>query len=165
MSGYYGQGQGGYPPYNQQGQGYPPQQGGTPYPTDPNQHAYGHQPQYGQPQTQYGQAAQYQQPQGGYPQQSGQPPYDATRGASYPAQGQYPGQPGEGQPGERGLVGGAIAGSLLGGIGSKLTGHSGGKGALVGAIVGGLAGHHKKEKKKKHRKEGQRGYSSSSDSD
>jgi outer membrane lipoprotein SlyB len=60
------------------------------------------------------------------------------------------------------LVGGAIAGSLLGGIGSKITGHDGGKGALLGAIVGGLAGHHKKEKKKKQH--GQRGYDSS-DSD
>jgi hypothetical protein len=63
------------------------------------------------------------------------------------------------------MVGGAIAGSLLRGIGSKITGHSGGKGALVGAIVGGLAGNHKKDKKRKHKKEGHRGYSSSSDSD
>ena len=58
-----------------------------------------------------------------------------------------------------------MAGSLLGGIGSKMTGHSGGQGALLGAVVGGIAGHfekkHRKDKKKHH---GQRGFDSS-DSD
>jgi hypothetical protein len=176
--GYYNQGnQGGYPPYGgqqqPQQQGYPPQQGQSPYPTDPNQGAYGQQPQYGSqsPQPQYGATTpQYGQQQQGYPQSTSpyQQPYEGQRGASphqqgqqqgYPPQGQYPGQPGApGEPGERGVVGGAFAGSLLGGIGSKLTGHDGGKGALLGAIVGGIAGHHKKKKEKKY---GQRGVDSS----
>lgn len=62
--------------------------------------------------------------------------------------GQYPGAVGN-NIGERGLVGGAIAGSLLGGIGGKIIGGPGGKGAQIGPIIGGLAGtRHPKRKAK-----------------